>query len=254
MAELPYMQFFPTDWLSDCQVLSLAARGAWQTIICKAWHSTTRGTVSMKLEAWARTFGASVKETEKVIAEIEETRTGEVQRDGDMITITCRRTARDWETAVNRKSTLSEAGHKGAEKRWAGHSQAKGHPNGLANSPPIKRPMAIQKPEARNQKQEREGAADSPTWEAVKTYAANIGLAEWKARDWFDEMEGCGWIDYQHRPIVRWQSVLTRVKAKWDAEGRPAGPTSARSPKPPSTSTRVSSKWAQQIKPKDRQG
>src|SRR5688500_12446037 len=66
--------------------------------------------------------------------------------------------------------------------------------------------------------------AERPAWEEVKFYAAQIGLAEWKARDWFDEMEGGGWLDHNHRPVQRWQSVLNRVKTKWEAEGRPSGP------------------------------
>lgn len=63
-----------------------------------------------------------------------------------------------------------------------------------------------------------------PNWEAVKFEAVRIGLAEWKAKDWFEEMEGCGWIDHQKRPIVRWQAVLARVKTKWEADGRPMQP------------------------------
>ena len=61
----------------------------------------------------------------------------------------------------------------------------------------------------------------------MKFEAARIGLAEWKARDWFDEMEGCGWLDHKGRRIQRWQSVLARVKTKWEADGRPAHPPSA---------------------------
>jgi hypothetical protein len=63
-----------------------------------------------------------------------------------------------------------------------------------------------------------------PSWEAVRMEAGRLGLAEWKARDWFDEMEGGGWLDHSRRPICKWQSVLARVCRKWDADGRPAGP------------------------------
>lgn len=69
-------------------------------------------------------------------------------------------------------------------------------------------------------------SADRPNEAEVLAFANRIGLAEWKARDWFNEMEGCGWLDYQHRPIVAWQPVLTRVKAKWEADGRPSAPPS----------------------------
>lgn len=66
-----------------------------------------------------------------------------------------------------------------------------------------------------------------PNWQAVKAYSDRIGLAEWKAKDWFDEMEGCGWKDHQSRQVCRWQAVLNRVKTKWEADGRPTGPPKA---------------------------
>lgn len=246
MAELPYMQFFPSDWMGDCQILTLAARGGWQTIICKAWHPSTRGVVSLKLSAWARLFGATVEQTEKVIAEIEETNIADVAREGEIVTITCRRIVRDWQRRVDEKEALSDAGKRGAAKRWGGHS----HPNG----PPIDGPLAIQNPEAT--KHEREPAREFPAWESVQAMAASIGLAEWKARDWFDEMEGCGWIDYQKRPIHRWQSVLARVKTKWEADGRPealrtASPGAPRAGRQEAARPRVVSQWAHKIKPHD---
>lgn len=62
-----------------------------------------------------------------------------------------------------------------------------------------------------------------PTLSEVLAKADMIGLAAWKAEDWFHEMEGCGWLDYAKRPIHDWTAVLTRIKAKWEADGRPAG-------------------------------
>lgn len=70
----------------------------------------------------------------------------------------------------------------------------------------------------------RRESAEHPSLPEVLATAEMIGLSEWKARDWFDEMEGCGWLDFQHRPVVRWQSILNRVKVKWEADGRPDSP------------------------------
>lgn len=64
-----------------------------------------------------------------------------------------------------------------------------------------------------------------PAWEEVELHANRIGLAHWKAKDWFDEMESIGWKDWQGRDIQRWQSAMARVKTKWEADGRPQGPT-----------------------------
>lgn len=69
-------------------------------------------------------------------------------------------------------------------------------------------------------------SAERPSRAEVIARAQMIGLAEWKANDWFDEMEGCGWRDHLGRPIENWQAILNRVKTKWEADGRPMAPPS----------------------------
>jgi hypothetical protein len=269
MSKLPFMKFFPDNWLADCQVLSLAGRGAWQTIICKAWHPSTRGIVTLKLPALARLFGATIEQTERVIAELEESGVGDITHEGDTVTITCRRVVREWDERDKERTFLSQSGKKGASKRWGGHSppnsppnrEAIGGANGEANSPPYGSPEArSQSPDnsiERGNPRKRGSEAEIPTWEAVRSYAlGTIGLAEWKARDWFDEMEGGGWLDYSHRPIQNWKAVLNRVKTKWEADGRPKTPPTSRvgsgggfNQQQPAPSTKRVSKWADQIKP-----
>lgn len=68
---------------------------------------------------------------------------------------------------------------------------------------------------------------ERPSLDEVLAYAEFIGLAPWKATDWFDEMQGGGWLDHQHRPVSDWRAVARRVKAKWEADGRPSGPPGA---------------------------
>lgn len=97
-------------------------------------------------------------------------------------------------------------------------------------------PPADQIQEGEESKKSVEHGRELPTWERVRDYARNIGLAEWKARDWFDEMEACGWLDHLHRPIRSWSASIGRVKTKWEADGRPAGPTAAKTGKIPQQS------------------
>jgi uncharacterized protein YdaU (DUF1376 family) len=66
--------------------------------------------------------------------------------------------------------------------------------------------------------------AERPSLEEVLCHAQRNGLAPWKATDWFQEMEGGGWLDHNHRPIVNWRAVLDRVRTKWEADGRPMQP------------------------------
>ena len=72
------------------------------------------------------------------------------------------------------------------------------------------------------------GLAERPTLDEVKAYAAQIGLGPWKAEDWFNEMEGCGWLDFNHRPVAKWKPLLVRVKTKWEADGRPTAPPASK--------------------------
>ena len=68
------------------------------------------------------------------------------------------------------------------------------------------------------------------TLNEVLAAASMIGLAAWKAEDWFNEMEGCGWLDHNRRPVHNGRAVLARVKVKWESDGRPTSP-----PKPRTT-------------------
>ena len=70
--------------------------------------------------------------------------------------------------------------------------------------------------------------AERPSIAEVLAYAAQVGLAPWKAEDWFHEMEGCGWLDFNHRPVSKWQPLILRVKAKWEADGRPMSPPASK--------------------------
>jgi hypothetical protein len=90
----------------------------------------------------------------------------------------------------------------------------------------MQRQKQMQKEELCKQSVPTPAFAEQPGIEEVLIEAQRIGLAEWKARDWFNEMEGCGWLDYNHRPIRAWRAVLARVRAKWEADGRPSQPPS----------------------------
>ena len=81
-------------------------------------------------------------------------------------------------------------------------------------------------------------SAERPSLDEVKAYAAQIGLGPWKAEDWFNEMEACGWLDFNHRPVAKWQPMLVRVKTKWEADGRPTAPPSAKASQSPNGAQR----------------
>jgi len=62
MAKLPWMQFYPADYLLDTQLLSPAARGVWMDLICHLWRAEPRGVMTLSREHWSRLLRCSVKE------------------------------------------------------------------------------------------------------------------------------------------------------------------------------------------------
>jgi|SRR5208282_1242739 len=80
-------------------------------------------------------------------------------------------------------------------------------------------------------------AAEIPSLAEAKAEAAKIGLAEWVAEDWFQQMEGVGW-KVNGQPVVKWQTLLARKRTWWESDGRPMSPPSrnrqqSKGPRPP---------------------
>ena len=92
MSKLPFLQFYPADYLVDTRVLTLSARGAWVDIICVLHGSSTRGTRKLPARGWARIMGVPEADFLSALREIEDMKVGDVIRDsnGD-VTLTCRR-------------------------------------------------------------------------------------------------------------------------------------------------------------------
>jgi len=92
MSKLPFLQFYPSDYLVDTRVLSLAARGAWVDIICVLHKSSTRGTLTLPARGWARIMGSSEEDFQSALSEIEEMKVGDVIREcNGNVSVTCRR-------------------------------------------------------------------------------------------------------------------------------------------------------------------
>lgn len=121
-----------------------------------------------------------------------------------------------------------------ADARWKKARDAVSNAAGIATGiAPRNAPTEPTEPTEPNPSIERVAPvgsyAEIPALKEVQAHAAFIGLAPWKAEDWFDEMSGCGWLDHMHRPIAAWRAVMNRVRTKWEADGRPSGPPAAKS-------------------------
>jgi hypothetical protein len=148
--KLPFLQFYPSDYLVDTRILTLSARGAWVDILCVLHGSSTRGTATFPVRGWSRIMGVSDAEFETTIEEIDAMKVGNVLRcsNGD-VTITCRRMLNE---AITREQTrLRVQNHRNKERNNGSNASSN------ASVTPNKSEVISQKLE-----EEAESEADAP--------------------------------------------------------------------------------------------
>lgn len=216
------MKFYPADWLADCDVLSVSARGAWQTFLCKAWLARS-ASITLKVPQWCRVFGATnAEQAERIIAEIEECEVGDLIREDDgRVTLISRRIERDLAAMGATQKKRSEAARLAAESRWNAERMRGGcgaHDEGNADA---MRKDAM--PEGRSQKSDvsitpRERAHEVPTVDQVMAYARSAPLAilEDCAVAFYDTQQAAGWITRHGHSIADWRAALRRYAAVWN--------------------------------------
>lgn len=120
MTKLPFMQFYPADYLRDTRCLSLAARGAWMDILCTLWNSPKRGKRTLTVEGWAGEIGKASAEVSLVLMELEANQIGKIFHENDAkITIMSQRMLRD---DKNRKAAAQrKREQRDREKSQPGH-------------------------------------------------------------------------------------------------------------------------------------
>ena len=132
MADLPFLQFYPADWLQDTRVLSLSAKGAWIDLLCAMWTARERGRIRMRLSAYGRLIGATDERTAQILDEITDLGIAE-REDGDdgTISLWCRRMLREGgeleAQAAQRKQNAANA----ARSRWAKQRQCEPDAQGM---------------------------------------------------------------------------------------------------------------------------
>ena len=60
MAKLPYMQFYPSDFMMDAQILSMEERGCWISLMCYVWINSDTGTVRLSNQELAHLWGMEI--------------------------------------------------------------------------------------------------------------------------------------------------------------------------------------------------
>jgi len=96
MAKLPWMQFYPADYLLDTQPLSPAARGLWMDLICLLWRADSRGSMTLTQDQWARLLRCDVTLLVTVLDELQQFTICDIVNNGNAtVTVRSRRMAKE---------------------------------------------------------------------------------------------------------------------------------------------------------------
>lgn len=208
----PAFQFYPADWLGSQRVtlMTLEEEGAYIRLLSYCWQ---HGSIPREPEKIARLIGknASIALAQSVATMFQPPfDNGSVV--GDVLVHDRLEAQRKEYDAWLEKSRKGGKASAEARKR-----------NRVDGQPPLEPPL---EPNGNTTSSttpsidiEREKGA--PTLEEVLAYAQLIGLAAWKAEDWWNEMESVDWKDYRGRPVLKWQNSLVRVRTNWAANGSP---------------------------------
>ena len=200
---VPWMKFYPTDFLGDSTVATMSthAVGAYILLLCHAWQQHPRGTLLNDDARLARLARLSAAEWRAVRDEV--LPAFRVIDDGK--TLLQPRMADEASAAEERRDALSAAGRRGAASRWGGHAPAIGRAIGVA--------MAYQKPEARGQR---------PEITPSDRHEAKVGVARaWEVVPRRRRRGKGGFVDEWIERVVRQgvgeQDVIDSIKAYYDS-------------------------------------
>lgn len=135
MSKLPWMKFFPSDYLLDTQLLSAAARGVWMDLICHLWRSQSRGTMTLSPALWCMLLRVEEAERDRTFAELQRNAICNIVTGSDGAV-----------TVESRRIVKEENARSGAAKRMQRYRER------LASDAPV----TPEKLEARSQKLEEE--------------------------------------------------------------------------------------------------
>jgi hypothetical protein len=134
-SHLPFLQFYPADWIQDTQILSLAAQGAWIKFLCAMHTAPTYGSIRWSVDKTKRFLGISDQsEFETLMDQIWEVADMELQDEmgetvdafgqASYVCITSRRMVRD---NIKRNNKLT------SQRRWRDKQETQQRSNGEMN-------------------------------------------------------------------------------------------------------------------------
>ena len=235
MNKPPSFQFYADDFIGGTAILSNAERGIYIVLLCHQWNLGGLPDDIERLKILTRTNEPKDEAALRYVLASKFVKGDDgLLRNARLEMV--RANSQGW-TEKSQKggkaSAIKRVGNSEWGKKMASLRQGNEPSNEPSNEPTTNSPSP-----SPNKHDIERVFAERPSLEEVKAYAAQIGLGTWKAEDWFNEMEACGWLDFNHRPVAKWQPMLVRVKTKWEADGRPTAPPSAKASQSPNGAQR----------------
>ena len=215
MSKAPAFMFYAGDYLasSRVQLMTLEEEGAYIRLLCHCWNA---GSIPKEPEQIARLIGKGASTTLATNVSTMFIPKGKV--------LVHDRLEQYREERQKWIEKSREGGRKSAEMRKllkktqnnSDNPTAKGgsrvvddclQPNGNTSS-------------STSSSNSLNNIGEIPSKQEVLNYAVQIGLVEWRAEDWWLDMEAKGWRS-KGDEVVNWQAFLTRVKTWWEADGKP---------------------------------
>jgi hypothetical protein len=137
MAGLPFLKFYPADWMSDpaLSMCSASTRGLWMDALC-IMHENEAAVVKGSADQLCRVLRCSAADLELAIVELRETKAAEVSRNLSQICFTNRRRKRE----ISKSRKCSIAGRLGGGNPKLSKGASKGaskggpkHPSDICN-------------------------------------------------------------------------------------------------------------------------
>jgi len=122
--KLPFMQFYPGDWIRDTRTLSLEARGVWIDLLCAMWEAPERGKLNWTKGQFERfiSCGQDREEATSIWNELMDSGICDMEMtvDSKIMTLISRRMVRD----EAKRNQLLKADTKYNVKRTSGKRQS----------------------------------------------------------------------------------------------------------------------------------
>jgi len=196
--KLPYMQFYPGDYIRDTRGLSAEAKGVWMDALCFMWDAPERGVLRNTPDGFARMFGISVDAFDAVLMQFDVNIICDINRDSNgIVTLESRRMIKDEGTRVNNRIRQNR-------KREKDATQTEESRECHANVTPHISEVRSQKSEVREEKPPISPKGDGMTSGFIKfweTYPRKVGK----------KAAARAWKRHKCEPIA--EAIIESVKA-----------------------------------------